>query len=338
MDSGLSRRFNRLSQHIATRQKRWLDRRVPSVSGLQLGQRSIFILPTWQGATFGLGSVVILVVAVAERNPFSILLSSLLLSLFLLSLILCYRNLSGLQLYAVENSSGHFQERCMLGEKANFKVVIRAPNSRHEYRDIWIGFNQTDMNRVDIDKGVSCVTILSEETVKRGAFEAPRILVQTKYPVGLWQAWSRPRLQMYCVVYPRPLVCVLPEAVMSEEKANPGQQSPIRQEGVEDFIGLRTYYPGDSHRRIAWQALARGQGLKTKQFVRDADKPLMLSLDMFADRDIESALSCLCYQVIRISDQGNQKVGLRMPGSQDIKPGYGNVHKHKMLQALALWK
>ena len=95
MDSGLSRRASRLKQYwrqfVIKRQERWLDRRAPSEPVLKLGQRSIFILPTFQGALFGIGATVVLVIAVAERNPFSVVLAAMLLSLFLLSLVLCYR-------------------------------------------------------------------------------------------------------------------------------------------------------------------------------------------------------------------------------------------------------
>ena len=36
--------------------------------------------------------------------------------------------------------------------------------------------------------------------------------------------------------------------------------------GDEDFAGLRPFQAGDSLRRVAWKAYARGQGLHTKQY------------------------------------------------------------------------
>ena len=342
MDSGLGRRFARLIQQwrhrFTKRQERWLEKRVPAVSNVQLGQRSIFILPTWQGAIFGLGSIVILVLAVAERNPFAVLLSALLLSLFLLSLVLCYRNLSGLQLASLDQGQARFQGRCFAGEKAQFMVTVSSSGSQRVHCDIRIGFSSEQLQALEVGTGGSSIIQLSIEAPRRGIFQAPRLLLQTRYPAGLWQSWSRPHLDMQYLVYPRPTACSLPDIRNHAGESNPGQHSMVMRSGVDDFTGLRNYYPGDSRRRIAWHALARGQGLKTKQFVREDDSPLMLTPSLFAEQEMESVLSCLCYQVIQLTNRRQQKVGLQLPGYRSIKPGEGEIHKHKMLQALALWE
>lgn len=342
MDSGLGRRFTRLGQQwrqrFTRRQERWLEKRVPSVPSVQLGQRSIFILPTWQGAIFGLGSIIILIIAVAERNPFSVLLSTLLLSLFLLGLVLCYRNLSGLKLVSLDQSPAHFQGHCFAGEKAQFMMTVSASGRQRAHRDIKIGFSSEELQALEIGEGGSSIIELTTKVPRRGIFQAPRLLLQTRYPSGLWQAWSRPHLDMQYLVYPRPTVCSLPDVRNHAGESNPGQQSSVMRSGVDDFTGLRNYYPGDSRRRIAWHALARGQGLKTKQFVREDDSSLMLTPSLYADQEMESALSCLCFQIIQLSNRRQQKIGLQLPGCRPIKPGEGEIHKHKMLQALALWE
>ncbi|MDF1622312.1 MAG: DUF58 domain-containing protein [Pseudohongiella nitratireducens] len=342
MDSGLSRRSGSIRQHwrhyLTKRQERWLDRRVPPASSLRLGQRSIFILPTIQGALFGFGAAVVLVIAVAERNPFSILLTATLLSLFLLSLVLCYRNLSGLQLAISEESNELPRARCFAGEKAQFSISISPAGLRRSHHDIWIGFNNNELQPQREITGSNSAIHLSVETDRRGVFQAPRMLLRTRYPAGLWQSWSRPHLNMRYLVYPRPAVCAMPERYNDVPESSQGNQLTARQSGVDDLFGLRSYSPGDSRRRIAWQSLARGQGLKTKQFVSEGDAPVMLSMAMFPGRDPEAALSCLSYLVVLLISRGQQKVGLILPGSKEIKPGWGEAHKHKLLQALALWK
>lgn len=342
MDTGLSRRIGRLRRRwnirIKKRQARWLDKRIPSVSSLQLGQRSIFILPSWQGMMFSLGAIIILIIAVAERNPFAIFLSALLLSLFILSLVLCYRNLSGLQLSALEDNFPLNRQRGFLGEKADFKIDISSSDSRRKYHDVRMGFHGREQQSISLTAGDRATVLLSDSPVERGIFYAPRMMLETRYPAGLWRAWSRPRLHMPHLVYPKPSVCRLPETRRQFCGSTPGQNTVARQPGMDDFTGLRSYYPGDNRRRIAWHVLARGQGLKTKQFVREDDSPLMLSPAMFADLDMEAALSCLTYQVVRLSRQGRQQVGLRLPGCKPIAPGEGEAHKHIMLQALALWE
>lgn len=343
MDNEFGRRIAGLVERWRNRmdlwQRRWLEKRDPPVTSLQLGRRSIFILPTWQGVMFGLGAMITLVIAVAERNPYAILLSALMLSLFLLSLVLCYRNLSGLQLQATEEASvSKIRNACFCGEQANFKISLSASSARRQHHDIWVGFSQTHLQPFYIDTVQQSSVLLSGVPEARGIYHAPRLLIQTCYPARLWRAWSRPHLKMSFLVYPRPIVCTLPKAKRRSGVSNTGPQSNARQSGIDDFEGLRDYSPGDSPRRIAWHTLARGHGLKTKRFVREEEPPLMLALDMFPGQEVETALSFLSYQVVQLTRQHRQKVGLQLSGSQRIEPGEGESHQHKMLQALALWE
>lgn len=343
MDSGLSRRASRLKQYwrqfVIKRQERWLDRRAPSEPVLKLGQRSIFILPTFQGALFGIGATVVLVIAVAERNPFSVVLAAMLLSLFLLSLVLCYRNLSGLELTA---SDGNLYDlpnaRCFAGQNAQYSVNITPEGSRRSHRDIWIGFSRDELQPISVTAGKDTTVHLSAVTSSRGIFQAPRMLLRTRYPVGLWQSWSRPQLDMRYLVYPRPIACELPAWRGNAPDTSQGSQVVLRKAGVDDFYGLRTYSPGDGGRRIAWQSLARGQGLKTKQFVSEEDAPVLLSLAMFPNHETEEALSCLSYLVVKLLSCHEQKVGMLLPGFSQLQPDKGEIHKHRLLQALAIWE
>lgn len=343
MDSGLGQRVAGLRQHwqqlMSARQARWLARRVPASGRLTLSQRTIFILPTAQGALFGLGAIVILVIAIAERNPVSLLLASLMLSLFLLSLVLCYRNLSGLRLsaeYDPQNPDVLPTQRCFAGESASFVVRLQAAGRRRAHPDLWLGFHQHTLQGVSVPAAGQATVKLSTVATRRGLLNAPRLMLRTRYPMGLWQAWSRPDLAMRCLVYPQPQVCALPASARRLPDVSQGQHSAARQAGVDDFVGLRSYQTGDSRRRIAWQSLARGQGLKTKQFVREAEPQIVLSFALFPGQQAEAVLSCLCFQVLQLSRR-RQAVGLQLPGQALIKPGQGEAHKHGLLQALALY-
>lgn len=340
MGTGLRQRITGLRQHWqaywSKRQTRWLARRVPAVASLQLSQKTIFILPTAQGALFGLGAIVVLVMAIAERNPVTLLLSSLMLSLFLLSLVLCYRNLSGLRLEAHDTESDLPAQRCFVGDTAQFNVRIKAAGLRRGHQDLWLGFSNDALQLVSLPPGTDATINLTTPATRRGLLSAPRLMLRTRYPIGLWQAWCRPDLAMRCLVYPQPQICALPPAAVQSPANAPGQQRLSRQTGVDDFTGLRDYQSGDSRRRIAWQSLARGQGLKTKQFVREAEPQFMLAFRHFPGRDPEAVLSCLCFQVLLLNRR-HQAVGLELPGTVPVRPGQGEAHKHRLLQALALW-
>ncbi len=340
MDTGFRRRVARLTRRWkarwSDRQARWLTRRVPPVTQLKLSQRTIFILPTWQGVFFGLGAIILLVIAIVERNLVSLSLSALMLSIFLLSLILCYRNLSGLRLTTQVADDAQRMRRCFVGDTAQFTVVLSAPDRRRPYQDIWLGLGTGALQRVSVAAGGMIEVTLEEAAERRGIVKASRLLLRTRYPAGLWQSWSRPDLLMRCLVYPRPQACTLPLKERPVPTTGLGRQAAAVQAGVEDFAGLRDFQPGDSARRVAWQSLARGQGLKTKQFVQDTEPQVLLTFDDFIGREAEAILACLCFQVLKLSRSG-RAVGLRLPGTVDIRPGQGEAHKHQLLQALALW-
>ncbi|MEC8860683.1 MAG: DUF58 domain-containing protein [Pseudomonadota bacterium] len=359
MDTGFSRRVAGLTRVIRRPDVRWRERkaekRTPVVGKLQLGQRTIYILPTIQGALFALGATTILLVGFADRNPITVVLATAMLSLFLLSLVLCYRNLSGLTLQASEaTESGNPSARCFAGEQASFMLTLSAAGRRRAHRDLLLGFSPKDGQPLEVAPGAVTSATLTAPAEKRGLMAAPRLHLRTRYPAGLWQAWSRPDLAMHCLVYPRPQQCSLPPSALRVPAHTEGQQSGARKQGVDDFLGLRSYQSGDSRRLIAWRSLARGQGLKTKQFAQEADPEVHLSFESFKGRETEDILGCLSFQVLQLSQQ-QKRIGMTLPATQvgdeksnadsthritrprHIKADQGEAHKHSLLQALALW-
>ena len=106
--------------------------------------------------------------------------------------------------------------------------------------------------------------------------------------------------------------------------------------GQEDFSGLRSYHPGDSPQHIAWKAVARGQGLLTKQFSGRADAELWLDWHMLPSTlDVESRLSRLARWAIDAHDAG-LSCGLRLPALA-LPPAPGDAQLSRCLEALALF-
>lgn len=343
MDTALSQRvagLSRMAVHTAP------------TAGLRLTRKVIYILPTFQGVVFGFGALTVMLIAMVERNPVALLLAGLMLSVFLLGLVLCYRNVSGLSLQGTHWQGTHWQgthwqgthgtQGCFPGDNAQFDVQINTAGPRRAHRGLLLGLDADSLTEVSLKPGRQHALTLTARTTSRGVFSAPRLLLRTVYPAGLWRAWSRPDLAMTCLVYPRPLPCALPDVISPVSDVGSYTAFPsslLQRGGVDDFAGLREYQAGDSLRHIAWQSLARGQGLKTRQFVREPDQALMLDWDMFVSGDgadnKERILSCLCFQIIELSQQ-NKLIGLRMPGLT-VKPAQGDGHKHRLLEVLALW-
>ena len=121
----------------------------------------------------------------------------------------------------------------------------------------------------------------------------------------------------------------------AETASKDGNGNRARGRGVDDFQGLSAYQPGDSPRRIHWQAYSRGRGLHTKTFVGQAGAELMLDLTHIQAKDTEAKLSILCFQVLQAHHQ-QRTYGLKL-GDQTIAAGSGRFHRDRCLRALALY-
>ncbi len=136
-----------------------------------------------------------------------------------------------------------------------------------------------------------------------------------------------------CLVYPQPKACPLPDS--TEITDADGERT--QPQGFDDFAGLRVYQPGDNPRHIAWHNYARtfaqGGQLHSKVFVSYSSSACWLDWAAFSGRSPEERLSCLCYWVCRLSEQG-QAFGMRLPG-ETFGIGQGDEHMHRCLSALA---
>jgi uncharacterized protein (DUF58 family) len=158
-------------------------------------------------------------------------------------------------------------------------------------------------------------------------------MFRTRYPLGLFRAWSYIDLDMHCVVYPRPEDPGVPLPPPSGERG----EGAASASGNEDFSGLRAYQPGDSTRRIAWKADARGSGLMSKVFSGRADTHLWLDFSTLPpSMTVEERLSRLARWVIE-ADMQDVAFGLRL-ADVTIDPDVGPGQRTRCLHALALFE
>ncbi len=303
----------------------WLNRRMPPANSVELNQGNIFILPTREGFYF-LALVALMVLAgINFQNSLVFLISFLLFSIFMVSILHTFRNLSGLNLQAGSTRPA------FAGEDAEFTVIVHRRGERI-YEGIRLGWSESLMQGVDLVDDEEQRVSVYVPTSRRGRFNPGRMLIQTSYPVGLFRAWSWVDLDMSVVVFPRPIYAGdIPDAISQN---NDGDM--LHREGVDDFYGLRDYRDGDPVRHIAWKSYARTEQLQTKEFVAFVDRRIWLEWDMLAGLDRESRLSRLCYWILKVSES-NDEFGLRLPGIE-IEPDRGMEHRERLLTELALFE
>lgn len=313
------------SRLFASHWERWMAKRIPPSRQVRLDQRRIFILPTREGLVFGVALLLMLLGAINYQNSLAYGLTFLLLSLGLVAILHTWRNLAGLQLAAGEAPP------VFAGEQACFRVRLQSSGRTHS--GIALGWPPAALQSLDVAADGSGEVELFLPAGRRGWLRAPRLRVESRFPLGLLVAWSWVDLDLAALVYPRPVSGELPPAGgVGEDDDEPG--SAAQHSGVDDFQGLRPWQSGDSRRRLHWKAWSRGQGLLVKDFTELHSHDLWLDFDSLGG-DREARLSLLCHWVVQLTAHG-QPFGLRLPGVSR-PPAMGGAQRDLCLRDLALF-
>jgi uncharacterized protein (DUF58 family) len=301
------------------------NRARPEAGPVFLSQRRVYILPTRHGVTFALALLLMLIGSINYGLSLGYVLTFLLAGMGLVSLLHTYRNLA--HLYA---SAGRI-EPVFAGSVALFPLHLE---NRHNYERVAIWLSTPDgATRCDVGRRADVVASLGIPARQRGRLAMPRVTIETRYPVGLFRAWSYVQPDVETLVYPRPDDAPLPVAQLIPD-TGAALSAGI---GTDDFAGLRPYQPTDSPRHVAWKSVARGNEVLTKVFAGRGAEELWLDFaDLLDGLDLEQRLSRLAGWVLRAEREG-YAYGLLLPGKA-IKPGHGPAHRDECLKSLALYE
>ena len=310
-----------LRQSIADRIFRAIAPESPPVT---LVQRRIFILPSKQGYLFAFVLLLLLIGSINYNLSLGYLLTFLLMSMASVAMLHTWRNLAHLRL-----RPGRC-EPVFAGGMAHFVVGVETPSLTRFA--IAIRRRGEDPVYADVVPGVTNGLAIPVSTRRRGLVRSGRLEVFTRYPVGLFHAWSYVDFNLQVIVYPRPDTAAGTPPAQSRSATEEG----IPVAGDEEFHMLRPYRPGDPPKLIAWKALAREQGLLSKEFSAMASSELWIDYEEARSSNLEQRLSMLCHWVLT-ADRFGQSYGLRLPGVV-IPPSRGDAHRTRCLEALALFQ
>ena len=304
---------------------KWLFQwRGPERGIIVLVQRRVFILPTRQGMLFAAVILLMLTGSVNYDLSLGFILSFLLGAAGIQSMLHTFRNLAQLRITA-----GRVQP-VFAGESARFQLNIQN-NTRADRYSIGVTGNKVSADYIDVPADSTVIAQVPVPAVQRGWLRPGRMTLFTRFPVGLFRAWSYAEPDVSCLVYPAP---ANPGLALPAPVAGNGEGGMAGQ-GQDEFSGLRSCRPGDSPRHIAWKAVARNDTLLTKQFAGRADAELWLSWDALPPQmTVEQRLSHLTRWVLEADTRG-MAYGLRLPDATLPLAG-GPSHRAECLRALAL--
>lgn len=285
--------------------------------------RYIYILPTGTGYLLGLVLMLMLLGSLNYQNNLALLFTFAIGSIATVAMFHTWLNLLDLRV-AAQGGPPVFA-----GKDAVFSFAMEDDRARERGDlNVLIGDRQAALEHLE-RAGARSVSI-AVGTKHRGWLVADRVRLETRYPLGLFRAWSYPMTGARVLVYPSPAPRgPTPRPVPTLKGSDQGDLG----EGADDFVGPRGYRPGDSPRRLDWKALARERGLVVKQFGGDRAAQVWIDWDRLPPVDTELRLSLLCRQVLDAAEQG-LSYGLRLPGTT-LAVGHGEIQKHRCLAALA---
>ena len=310
----------------------WRTRReARATSELFLGQRRIYILPSGPGLGFGALLLVLLIGSINYNLGLGYALTFLALSCALVDMLLTWRNLAHLRLKAGRTPA------VFAGQEAGFELQLVNESARARYA-IWIDTAAAGEPRhaADVPAGGLATVRLPVPTERRGWLAAPRLVLSTRFPLGLFRAWSYWQPDLNALVYPFP-----------EEDAPPlprGAGTAATGTGAggeDDFAGVRPYQPGDPLRRLAWRQIARldpqdGGQLATKHFEGGARDEIVLDLASLPPAlDLELRLSRMARWVLEAESRA-LPYSFRL-GATAFEAASGPPHAAACLRALALY-
>lgn len=312
-----------------SRDKHFLDNE-PGVA--YLSQRRVYIVPTKPGLAFALLLAILFTGSINYNLGLGFALTFFTACCAVVDMFLTARNLARLHLAAGRAPA------VFAGEEVVFELLLLNRTRLDRYA-IALDFLDAGAPRhtADVAAGGSSAVLLSCAGGPRGWLVAPRVRLVTRFPLGLFRAWSYwlPDARVLVYPFPEPVAPPLPLAGAPRETGGGGHP------GHDDFAGIRSYQPGDPMRHLAWRQIARldpaaGGQLVTKHF--EAGAPAELCLDFAAlspHLDLETRLSRLARWVIEAERQ--QLAYAFHLGPLRFGAALGEAHRAACLEALALY-
>jgi uncharacterized protein (DUF58 family) len=189
---------------------------------------------------------------------------------------------------------------------------------------------------VDVPAGGQFTARVSFVPPRRGRHAVPALCAETRFPTGLFRAWSVWRPAAQVLVYPKPERPGPPLPA-----AQPVSGGPTRASSPDggEIEGIRAYRRGDPLKMVVWKKAAKametGGELVSRDSTASAQRELWLTWQSCGPLPAEARLSRLAAWVVA-ADRAGARYGLRLPGIE-LPPHVGDAHRRACLEALATW-
>ena len=317
---------------VRKRFRAWWQQRLPRTDTLLLTQRNVYILPTRAGLMFGVTLVVLLLASINYQLSLGYVLTFLLAGSGVVSMHVTHNTLRGLTLHLRPPGA------VFAGTPALLDITLTSPGAAR----FGIGLRMEStpaatLSWTDVPQGGQAHAQVSFVPQLRGRYQVPALSAETRFPLGLFRAWSVWRPEAQVLVYPQP---EQPAAALPPAHATPGGPTARRSADGGEVEGIRGYRRGDPLKLVVWKKAARsletGGDLVSRDTSASVQQQLWLDWQQCGSLAPEDRLSRLTAWVLA-ADRGGAEYGLRVPG-EETAPSLGDAQRKRCLEALALWR
>jgi uncharacterized protein (DUF58 family) len=311
---------------LQRRWQRWWHARHPRSDTLTLEQRNIYIVPTRAGAVFAITLLMMLVATINFRLNLGYVLVFLLAGAGLVSMHVTHNTLRGLRLQLRSPVPG------FAGHSMPIDVVLWAGN--RERLGLSLRFDRgtaASIVHVDVARGAQQTATLAMLPATRGLHDIDTIRLETRFPFGLFVAWSIWRPAARVLAWPPPEVPTPPWPAPPQTTAGQGRVLADRDGG--EWEGVRAWRRGDPMKRLVWKKMARTGELVSRDTSSVESREIWFDFDAAQGQDIERRLSRMSAWIEAAHAQGLPH-GLRLPGL-NLEPELGDAQRRRALDALA---
>jgi uncharacterized protein (DUF58 family) len=318
-------------RHVRMRFQRWWQVRQPFRDTMTLTQRNTYILPTRPGFMLVATLLVLLIASINYQLNLGYLLTFLLAGSAVVGMHVCHATLRGITL-SLTPPDAQFAG-------ASAVVAIQLGSERNSWRH-GIGLSLLQEQRhwswTDVPPQGSATVHVAFKPERRGLHRVPTLTAETRFPLGTFRVWTVWRPAAQVLVYPAPEV-LPPPLPPGEPRSGGAAGAPWESSG--EYDGVRAYRRGDPLKLVMWKKLAKADELVSRDSQQSQQYELWLDLAQCGvtgsqQATLEARLSRLCAWV-QLAEKQGLDYGLRL-GGFEIKPGHGQLHEQRCLEALAL--
>jgi uncharacterized protein (DUF58 family) len=305
----------------------WQSRHVPTDTWT-LTQNNIYIVPTRVGLAFAITLLTLLVASINYQLNLGYVLTFLLAGAGLTSMNITHGTLRGLTLHLRP------PEPAFAGEAAVLEIVLTGAGAARYGIGLRARTGETGnaWTWTDVPAGGRVSAHVSFVPRTRGRHALPTLMAETRFPFGLFRAWTLWRPASQVLVYPAP---EQPAAPLPAAQPMPALSIHTQRSDSGEFEGVRAWQRGDAMRRVVWKKLARSGELVSRDTHAATRQQLWLDYAQVRLPTADQRLSRLAAWVLA-AERAGAEWGLRLP-DRDIAPGHGEPHRRAGLEALALW-